>query len=103
MTGNLPSGHLSPLGRRSRIMFVLIARHVLTHCSTPVRALTELTSSERRIFDAFVEARLLVTDVRDDQPVGQVAHEALFRQWPPLRQEVETRAEKLRRRTELWR
>ncbi len=31
----------------------------------------------------------------------QVAHEALFRQWAPLRQEVATRAEALKRRTEL--
>ncbi|MEU8204459.1 hypothetical protein [Streptosporangium sp. NPDC049046] len=38
MTGNLPSGRLSPLGRRSQIMFVLIARHALINCSTPVRA-----------------------------------------------------------------
>ncbi|WP_326642477.1 WD40 repeat domain-containing protein [Streptosporangium sp. NBC_01755] len=65
--------------------------------------LTELPPDERRIVEVFVEARLLVTDVRDDRPVGQVAHEALFRQWPPLRQEVETRAEQLRRRAELER
>ncbi|MEV4092294.1 nSTAND1 domain-containing NTPase [Streptosporangium saharense] len=66
-------------------------------------ALTELSSGERRIVETFVDARLLVTDVRDGQPIGQVAHEALFRQWPPLRQEVETRAEQLRRRAELER
>ncbi|MGW2161627.1 nSTAND1 domain-containing NTPase [Nonomuraea sp. NPDC001699] len=65
--------------------------------------LAELTPGERRIIDTFVDARLLVTDVRDGQPVGQVAHEALFRQWPPLRQEVETRAEQLRQRAELER
>ncbi|MBG0814848.1 AAA family ATPase [Planomonospora sp. ID82291] len=65
--------------------------------------LSELNPDERRIVDAFVEARLLVTDVRDDQPIGQVAHEAMFRQWPPLRQEIEARVEQLRQRAELER
>ncbi|MEU3168323.1 hypothetical protein [Streptosporangium sp. NPDC006930] len=37
MTGNLSSRRLSPLGRRSRIMFVSIARHALIHRSAPVR------------------------------------------------------------------
>jgi hypothetical protein len=36
-------------------------------------------------------------------PYAHVAHEALFRQWPPLRQEVEAQAEQLRRRAELER
>ncbi|MCE7082840.1 AAA family ATPase [Streptomyces sp. ST2-7A] len=74
-------------------------------------ALAELSAEERRIVDAFVEARLLIVDTA---PVGEegseergavvhVAHEALFRQWPPLRQEVEASAERLRNRAELER
>ncbi|WP_052850496.1 WD40 repeat domain-containing protein [Streptomyces avicenniae] len=71
-------------------------------------ALAELTSGERRIVDAFVDARLLVTDAGDGERAtpeafARVAHEALFRQWPPLRQEVEARAEQLRQRAELER
>ncbi|MPY42085.1 AAA family ATPase [Streptomyces phyllanthi] len=66
--------------------------------------LAELTVQERRIVDAFVEARLLVSDVRTGQePYAQVTHEALFRQWAPLRQEVEARTEQLRQRAELER
>ncbi|MGX2996982.1 nSTAND1 domain-containing NTPase [Streptomyces sp. JNUCC 64] len=66
--------------------------------------LAELTAGERRVVDAFVEARLLMSDVRAGQePYAQVTHEALFRQWAPLRQEVEARAEQLRRRAELER
>ncbi|MGA5702342.1 eIF2A-related protein [Peterkaempfera bronchialis] len=70
--------------------------------------LSELTTEERRVVDAFVEARLLVSDVvggdaEGGRPYAQVAHEALFRQWPPLRQEVDTRAEQLRQRAELER
>jgi len=66
-------------------------------------ALAELTPDERRVVDAFIDARLLVTGADNGQPYVHVAHEALFRQWPPLRQEVETRAEQLRRRAELER
>ncbi|MFF3558329.1 WD40 repeat domain-containing protein [Streptomyces tsukubensis] len=71
--------------------------------------LAGLTGRERRIVDAFVDARLLVSDVRDGdvagsaEPHAQVTHEALFRQWAPLRQEVGVRAEQLRRRAELER
>nr|WP_234046343.1 AAA family ATPase [Streptomyces adelaidensis] len=66
--------------------------------------LAELTAQERRVVDAFVDARLLMSDVGTGQePYAQVTHEALFRQWAPLRQEVEARAEQLRQRAELER
>lgn len=65
--------------------------------------LTELSADERRIVAAFTDARLVVSDVRDGKPVAQVAHEALFRQWPPLRQQVAARSEQLRSRSELER
>ncbi|WP_422733830.1 hypothetical protein ACN26Y_28270 [Micromonospora sp. WMMD558] len=66
-------------------------------------ALRDIGPDQRRIVDAFVDARLLITNVRDGEPVVEVAHEALFRLWAPLRQEVETRAEQLRQRSELER
>ncbi|WP_052372183.1 AAA family ATPase [Amycolatopsis taiwanensis] len=63
----------------------------------------DLTDDERLVVDAFVDARLLVTAADDGTPYVQVAHEALFRQWAPLRQEVEAHAEGLRQRAELER
>lgn len=63
----------------------------------------ELSAQQHRIVEVFTDARLLTTDVTDGQPHIQVAHEALFRQWAPLRQQVETRAEHLKRRAELER
>ncbi|WP_324787500.1 AAA family ATPase [Streptomyces sp. H51] len=69
--------------------------------------LSELDETERHVVDAFIEARLLRTDVAGggtvvgDEPCAQVTHEALFRQWAPLRQEVEAWAERLRERAEL--
>jgi WD40 repeat protein len=70
--------------------------------------LSDLTDRERHVVDAFIDARLLRSDVREDavtgqEPYAQVTHEALFRQWAPLRQEVEARAERLRERAELER
>ncbi|MFW6641207.1 eIF2A-related protein [Nocardiopsis algeriensis] len=65
--------------------------------------LAELDTRDRHIVDAFVDARLLVSDVHDGGPVAQVAHEALFRQWAPLRQQVEAHTERLRQRAELER
>ncbi|MGH8888096.1 MAG: hypothetical protein ACRDYX_23695, partial [Egibacteraceae bacterium] len=53
--------------------------------------------------DGFVAARLLTSDAEGDDAVVEVAHEALFRQWPPLRQAIETRADDLRQRAELER
>ncbi|MDT6982668.1 AAA family ATPase [Streptomyces lusitanus] len=72
--------------------------------------LSELDERDRHVVDAFVEARLLRTEVAGggsaadgSEPCAQVTHEALFRQWAPLRQEVEARAERLRERAELER
>jgi len=62
-----------------------------------------LTDPERRVVDAFIEARLLTSDAAGDDVVVEVAHEALFRQWAPLRHEVEAHADDLRRSAELER
>ncbi|MGZ0201277.1 AAA family ATPase [Streptomyces sp. RM1] len=77
----------------------------------PVR-LFELTDQERYVVDAFIDARLIRSDAVDGaseagsghrEAYAEVTHEALFRQWAPLRQEAEARAERLRERAELER
>ena len=64
-----------------------------------------LDPAGRRVADAFVSARLLVTsaDPDDGDAVIEVAHEALFRHWAPLRQEIEAHAEELQWRADLER
>ncbi|MFE0105914.1 AAA family ATPase [Streptomyces sp. NPDC059009] len=59
----------------------------------------DLAPGERAVVDAFVAGRLLTSD----GDVVDVSHEALFRQWAPLRGAVAGAAEMLRRRTELER
>ncbi|MFC5215904.1 TIR domain-containing protein [Streptomyces coerulescens] len=59
----------------------------------------ELAADEQRVVDAFVEARLLV---RNGATV-EVAHEALLRQWAPLRDRIEESRNLLRLRSDLER
>ncbi|MFF5253087.1 NACHT and WD repeat domain-containing protein [Streptomyces leeuwenhoekii] len=76
--------------------------------------LSELDSEERYVVDAFIDARLVRSYAAGDtagagdagghrEAYAEVTHEALFRQWAPLRQEAEARAEQLRERAELER
>jgi hypothetical protein len=89
---------------RVLLKFVTVEGHEATRRRVP---LAELTAEERHVVDTFVDARLLVTGGGGQEAGGgayaHVAHEALFRQWPPLRQEVEAGAERLRQRAELER
>ena len=61
----------------------------------------ELDATERQIVAAFIDARLLASTSTDNEAVVDVAHEALFEYWPPLRQQVATHSEDLRHRTQL--
>jgi WD40 repeat protein len=62
-----------------------------------------LDEAEGLVVDAFINARLLTSDAVGNDAVIEVAHEALFRQWPPLTQAVEARMDDLRQRAELER
>ncbi|MGY1691476.1 nSTAND1 domain-containing NTPase [Geodermatophilus sp. SYSU D01105] len=57
------------------------------------------TRDEQMVVDGFVDARLLTTD----EDWVEVAHEALLRQWPPLREAIEDARSWLRLRSELER
>ncbi|MGP3998774.1 nSTAND1 domain-containing NTPase [Streptomyces sp. 8N706] len=54
----------------------------------PVRRET-LGPKEQDVVEAFLAERLLVSDGDGSEPVLRVAHEALFRQWDPLKQAIE--------------
>jgi len=57
------------------------------------------TPERRRLIDAFVDGRLLVTGSdAESRPIVQVAHEALFLYWPRLAKLLEDNREFLRRR-----
>jgi WD40 repeat protein len=65
-----------------------------------------LCAAELRVADAFIAARLLTSGDADsgtEDAVLEVSHEALFRDWAPLRQEIEAHADALRWRADLER
>jgi WD40 repeat protein len=64
---------------------------------------TALDTDEQAVVDAFVDARLLVSGSVEEEPIVEVAHEALLRQWPPLREAIEASRSSLRMRSELER
>jgi hypothetical protein len=69
----------------------------------------ELAPEEQEVVDAFVEARLLTSGKSEGgaeeggAAFVEVAHEALLRQWEPLRQAIEEERSSLRMRSELER
>ncbi|MFG2981791.1 AAA family ATPase [Streptomyces sp. NPDC048258] len=89
------------LGAAAPVLATLL-RFVTVDRSEPTRRRVpraDLEPAEREVAEAFVAGRLLT----GDGGTLDVAHEALFRRWPPLSQAVAARTEELRRRTELER
>jgi WD40 repeat protein/energy-coupling factor transporter ATP-binding protein EcfA2 len=63
-----------------------------------------LRADEQAVAEAFVDARLLTSSTAaDGETMVEVAHEALLRQWPPLREAIEAARASLRLRSELER
>jgi WD40 repeat protein len=65
-----------------------------------------LTSNELHVVDAFIDARLLTSSRREDgmsDALVEVAHEALMRQWPPLRAAIDKSRASIAMRAELER
>jgi WD40 repeat protein len=64
-----------------------------------------LSADEQMVVDAFVDASLLISGQNsadpNGEPIVEVAHEALLRQWRPLREAIETGRTELRLRSEL--
>jgi WD40 repeat protein len=64
----------------------------------------ELDDDERAVTEAFIDARLLTSATGPGgETTCEVAHEALLRQWPPLRHAIESARSSLQLRAELER
>jgi hypothetical protein len=59
-----------------------------------------LSAAEDIVVQAFINARLLVSREEEGETLVEVAHEALLRQWPPLRHAIEACRDELRLRAE---
>jgi hypothetical protein len=62
-----------------------------------------LTDAQWQVAQAFIAARLLIGNTDGEDAVLEVAHEALFHSWTPLRQAIEASADQLRWRADLER
>jgi len=88
------------------LKFVTIGENEPTRHRVPRSSLSEI---ECRIADSFISARLLTSDVppgdntEEQNAMLEVAHEALFRHWTPLRQEIEAHKDELQWRADLER
>lgn len=97
---------LNQRGRGDLVLPTLIHLATVVDDSEPARrrvSLESFGSAEHEVVQAFVEARLLTTHGERDQVTIEVAHEALLRNWPPLRQAIEQARADLRTRSELER
>jgi WD40 repeat protein len=103
-------------GHGQAVLPTLLQLADLDDRGNPVRRplpLDALGPEQRAVIDAFVDARLLVTrgsdrggDSHQDGAVGttvEVAHEALLRQWAPLRDAIDRSRTSLRLRADLAR
>jgi WD40 repeat protein len=64
---------------------------------------SQLDHPEQLITEAFIRARLIVSDAYGPDVMLEIAHEAMFQHWAPFRQEIEAHDEELRARADFER
>ena len=100
-------GELAAEGRGDDIMPTLLQLVTVDRDSEPTRRRTmagELSDESKVVVAAFTEARLFVAGVdATGQSTIEVAHEALLRQWDPLRETIKASRASLRTRADLER
>ncbi len=94
-------------GRGPQVLPTLLQLATVSGAEDPTRRRvprSSLSADEQVVIDAFVDAALLTTDnTNDEGATVEVAHEALLRQWAPLREAIESDRVALRQRSELER
>jgi WD40 repeat protein/energy-coupling factor transporter ATP-binding protein EcfA2 len=98
---------LTRQGRGQQVVPTLLKLAAVEGDSEPTRRRlrrADLTGDEEAVVAAFVDARLLVSGgSAPGEATIEIAHEALLRQWPPLRHAVEASRASLRIRSDLER
>jgi WD40 repeat protein len=96
------TGELGRRGNRSLVLPTLLRLASIDRAGEPTRRRVPrdtLTPDENTVVQAFVDARLLTSK----GATVEVAHEALLRQWTPLRQAIDDSYQGLRMRSEVER
>jgi WD40 repeat protein len=93
-------------GMGDLVLPTLLRLATLERDGEPTRRLVArgtLTTDESVVVQAFVDARLLRSDELGGEATIEVAHEALLRQWTPLRETIEGSRRSLQMRSDLER
>lgn len=97
---------LSRRGQGASVLPTLLKLATIERDAEPTRRRIQratLSDAERSIVDAFMEARLLKSDGAGGDTTVEVAHEALLRQWTPLRERLESSRNAIQLRTAIER
>jgi TIR domain/AAA ATPase domain len=103
---NLLTDELHRRGLGALVLPTLLKLVTIDEAGEPTRRHVErrqLPAAENAIVQAFVDARLLTSNRAGEEGTVEVAHEALLRQWPPLRQAIGDAQEGLRIRSQVER
>jgi WD40 repeat protein len=93
-------------GQGGLVLPTLLKLVTIDEAGEPTRRRVErgrLTAAENAIAQMFIDARLLTSNRAGEEGTVEVAHEALLRQWPPLRQAIADAQEALRMRSQVER
>jgi WD40 repeat protein/energy-coupling factor transporter ATP-binding protein EcfA2 len=93
-------------GQGDLVLPTLLKLVTIDDMGEPTRRRVErnrLTESESAIVQAFIDARLVTSNRTGEEITVEVAHEALLRQWPPLRETITRAQEGLRMRSQVER
>jgi WD40 repeat protein len=103
---DMVAGELQRHGLGDLVLPTLLRMATLERDGEPTRRLvarSALTTDEDVVVQAFVDARLLRSDEVGGEATVEVAHEALLRQWRPLRDAIEASRRSLQVRSDLER
>jgi hypothetical protein len=103
---DLLTDELHRRGYSGLVLPTLLKLVTVDEAGEPTRRRVErrrLLTAENAIVQAFVDARLLTSNRAGEEGTVEVAHEALLRQWPPLRQAILDAQEGLRIRSQVER
>ena len=103
---DLLADELHRRGHGGLVLPTLLKLVTIDEAGEPARRRLErrqLPAAENVIVQAFVDARLLTSNRAGEEGTVDVAHEALLRQWPPLRQAILDAQEGLRIRSQVER
>ena len=103
---DLLTDELHRRGHGGLVLPTLLKLVTIDEAGEPTRRRLErrqLPAAENTIVQAFVDARLLTSNRAGAEGTVEVAHEALLRQWPPLRQAILDAQEGLRIRSQVER